>query len=40
METSQAEGMKCVIKVVPIESQTGNGFVITANYSWRAFQAA
>ncbi len=40
IDARQAESMKGVIKVVPIESQTGNGFAIIADNSWRAFQAA
>ncbi|MEX3011616.1 molybdopterin cofactor-binding domain-containing protein [Hoeflea sp. TYP-13] len=40
IDASDAEKMKGVVKVVPIESQTGNGFGVIADNSWRAFQAA
>ncbi|MCP4998483.1 MAG: xanthine dehydrogenase family protein molybdopterin-binding subunit [Hyphomicrobiales bacterium] len=40
IDAAEAEKMKGVVKVVPIESQTGNGFGVIANNSWRAFQAA
>jgi len=40
IDTSAAEAMKGVVKIVPIESQTGDGFGVIADNSWRAFQAA
>ena len=39
IDTSEAERMKGVYKIIPLETQTGHGFGVIADNSWRAFQA-
>jgi isoquinoline 1-oxidoreductase subunit beta len=39
-DLTAAEATAGVIKIVPLETQTGNGFGVIANSTWAAFQAA
>jgi isoquinoline 1-oxidoreductase beta subunit len=39
-DLSRAEGMRGVVKIVPIETTYGHGFGIIAENTWAAFQAA